>query len=92
MASDKKVVILQTKNCRIHLEGAKYVLMMKMAKGNKWIQNAPFDGDLRGLMAALTLSLDVISGKVWPAEIIDDIYESKPDLIMIENNNQKGAF
>ena len=59
--------ILETETCRILLENSQYVLYMRM--GKSWVQNKPFDGDLRGLISALTLSLDVLSGKVWPVSV-----------------------
>ena len=61
--------ILNTDTCRILFDGKNYTLLMRM--GNNWVKNAPFPGELRGLVAAMTLSLDVISGKVWPHEITD---------------------
>lgn len=63
--------ILETETCRILLENSQYVLYMRM--GKSWVQNKPFDGDLRGLISALTLSLDIISGKVWPVAVKHDV-------------------
>lgn len=56
--------ILNTDLCRIIQTGEGYRVLI-LAKNGQWIETMPHTGDLRGLIAALTLSIDVIGGKVW---------------------------
>jgi len=48
---------------KITEEGTELKVKIKMLKGG-WVLNRPFPADLRGTIGALTLALDVISGKV----------------------------
>ena len=57
-------VILKTDLCRIEQDQNGYRVLIKMKDG-AWVQNAPQSNDLRGLIAALTLSIDVLAGKIW---------------------------
>jgi hypothetical protein len=49
--------------CKVRIEGAKTCLYIRMENGQYAIQR-PFENDLRGHIGALTLALDVLSGKV----------------------------
>jgi len=66
-----KNLILNTENCRIYSDKNGIILEMKMEDGG-WVQQCPFKHDLSGLIAALTLSVDVIAGKVWLKKVVDD--------------------
>lgn len=61
----KKKLVLDTDNVKVYLEGAGHVVYIKMGDG-KWMVNRPHSGDLKGLVAALTLGIDALAGKIWP--------------------------
>ena len=65
-----KKLILDTPNAKIYQQKEGYVVYMKMKDG-KWLVNHPHSGDLKGLIASLTLSIDVLAGKVWPMSVVD---------------------
>jgi hypothetical protein len=56
--------VLVTENCRIVQTEKGYQVLM-LARSGDWIANHPHSPDLKGLVGALTLAIDVIAGKVW---------------------------
>lgn len=41
-----------------------------MQDGN-WLEHTPFPPDLKGVINALDLAMNVMSGKFWPARMVD---------------------
>ena len=54
---------------------------IRMMKGG-YVLNRPFPADLRGTIAALTLALDILSGKVILQEVANEAIEDKPNYQM----------
>lgn len=75
--------ILNTDNCKIIQDHNGFRVMMKMESGG-WVESMPYSPELKGLIGALTLSIDVIAGKVW----INKPVEHK-NIYMIGNDNGK---
>jgi len=61
-------LILDTDVCRIYLKGGEHKVLIAMSDGG-WLEHQPFPGDLKGLIAALDLSMNVIAGKFWVKKV-----------------------
>jgi len=74
------VKIIQTKPEEIQL-------LIKMKDGKYAVQN-PYTGDLRGLIGAITLSLDVLAGKVILNGTVDlqDGEFKEPEILSISDS------
>jgi hypothetical protein len=81
-----KNLILNTPNCRIVQTKDKMILEMKMDNG-QWVRQMPYTNDLKGLVAALTLSIDVVAGKIWLQSAVDD---DKKNLLSIAVERKDG--
>ena len=67
--------LLDHEMCIITNTGTELKVKIRMLKGG-WVLNRPFPADLRGTIGALTLALDVISGKV----ILEQVAEPEQEL------------
>lgn len=61
-------IVLNHAIVRIIKNDNQYLLQMKM--GSQWVQQAPYTGDQRGLIGAMTLAIDVLAGKVWLTHVV----------------------
>lgn len=59
-----KKLILDTELCKIYFTGKEYEVFILSERAG-WIEHHPFEGDLKGLINALDLSMNVLSGKFW---------------------------
>jgi hypothetical protein len=71
-----KTVILNTQTCRIFSTDKGIVLEMKLENGG-WVRQMPYSSDLKGLVAALTLSVDVVAGKVWLDTVAEETEQKR---------------
>jgi hypothetical protein len=56
-------IMLNTELVRAIVEKGQIKLMIRMANGS-WATQRPYDADLRGQIAALTLAIDALAGKI----------------------------
>ena len=63
--------LLNHEMCMITESNNELQVKIKMMKGG-YVLNRPFPADLRGTIGALTLALDVISGKVILQEVVTE--------------------
>ena len=79
------MLILNTPIVRIEQIDNTYVLKLRTSSG-KFMQCKPYDKDLKGMIAALTLAIDALAGKVWL-----DKMEEEPNLekLTIEQRQQR---
>lgn len=73
----KKRVILQTDLVRIVFDGKLHHVHIRLSEGG-WLEHNPFSGDLRGLVAAMTLATDCLAGKFFPMGVIASSEAEKP--------------
>lgn len=64
-------LILDTNICKIWHTGSEYRVMIAMSEGG-WLEHQPFPGELKGLISALDLSMNVLSGKFWVKKVAPD--------------------
>lgn len=64
-----RTLILQHRLVRIEFDGTVHRLFLRMSEGG-WVEHNPFPGDLRGLVAAMTLATDCIAGKVFLKAVV----------------------
>lgn len=86
MINGKK--ILDTDICQIFQDGAQYRVLIQMSNGG-WIEHQPFPGDLKGLIAALDLSLNVLSGKFWVQGVFTPAQPKEAPKFLNGGNNAK---
>lgn len=63
-----KTQILKHGLVKIGFNGTQHRVFIKMSAGG-WLEHNPFPGDLRGLVAAMTLATDCIAGKFYPLAV-----------------------
>ena len=63
-----KRIVLNHDLVRIVETNGKVEMFIKMADG-LWAVQRPYEGDLRGLIGAMTLAIDVLAGKIILGEI-----------------------
>ena len=63
--------LLNHEMCNIVQDGNELKVKIRMTTSG-WVWNRPFPADLRGTIGALTLALDVISGKVILQEVVTE--------------------
>lgn len=61
-------MILKTEIVKIIEENSKLTVIVKMKDGGE-LELMPFDSDLRGQIAALTIAIDCLAGKFYPARV-----------------------
>ncbi len=59
------MIILNTRLCRIMLDGGKYRVLLLAHEDGSVIEHEPFDNNQQGLVAALLLAADVNAGKFF---------------------------
>jgi len=64
----KKSVLLNHQFVRVVEENGFYNLYIKMRNG-QWACQAPYAADLRGAIAALTLAVDIMAGKILLTDV-----------------------
>jgi hypothetical protein len=77
----KTTLILNTATVKVYQEKDGIILYMRLKDGGgigKWVRNNAYAHDLKGLLGALTLSLDVLAGKVWPSTVVNNLPDEKP--------------
>lgn len=62
--------ILNYDNCKINLTESQVQVLIKMQDG-QWLEHAPFPPDLKGIISAMDLAINVMSGKFWPHRVVD---------------------
>lgn len=73
----KDLLILNTQFVKIlQLTTGKYRVLIAMSDGG-WIEHNEFDGDARGLVAAMSLATDCCAGKFYPKRVATGIWETK---------------
>lgn len=75
----KTVNILTHKLVRIIFDGNQHRVYIALSKGG-WLEHNPFPGDLRGLVAAMSLATDCLAGKFYPMGVVPSPGEEKPAL------------
>lgn len=68
-------MLLDHELCKIEQIGNEYKVKIRMTNG-QWVYNRPFPADLRGAIAALTLSLDILSGKVILESVVPEVSDT----------------
>ena len=58
-----KRIVLNHDLVRIVENSGKVEMFIKMGNG-EWAVQRPYEGDLRGLIGAMTLAIDVLAGKI----------------------------
>jgi hypothetical protein len=80
-------VLLNTELVRAIVEKGQINLYIRMGDG-KWACQRPYDADLRGQIAALTLAIDALAGKIILTESVQlddrDFAEHKRDTVTID--------
>jgi hypothetical protein len=85
---NKKRIILNHELCRIVEDQGKVTLYIRMADGKFAVQR-PYDGDLRGLIGAMTLAIDVLAGKIMLGTVaVLDASEFESEINKIESIKQ----
>jgi len=80
------MIILNTPIAKIEVINDQYVLKLRMSDG-KYVLCNPYSNDLKGLIAALTLSIDALSGKLW-LDKIENASEKHKYLETFEKENK----
>ena len=86
--------ILDTEQARVDLTDRGYVLMIRLQREGKeqqpaeWVVQQPYTPDLRGMIGALTLAIDVLAGKVWPVGVVRDDKRSSEDSAKLLKSQQ----
>jgi hypothetical protein len=75
--------ILDTDIVRIVLTDEGYNVFIKMQNGS-WLEHAPFEGDLKGLVNALDLAVNCCAGKFYPRRLASKLLEDKADRKRLE--------
>lgn len=87
-------VILNTELVRAVVESGKLIVYIRMANG-KWAIQRPYDADLRGQIAALTLAIDALAGKIILQDSVQldekDFEPSKPNVIDVPLLEQRDS-
>jgi len=77
-------VMLNTELVRAVIEKGQCKVFIRMADG-KWAVQRPYDADLRGQIAALTLAIDALAGKIILTEVVQlderDFAEQKQNIV-----------
>lgn len=82
-------LILNHPLCQIYQEESAYRVLITMSKGGV-VEHEPFPGDQRGLVAAMSLAVDVLAGKIWLSHV-DRQSEApqKPATVLLEKKHGK---
>lgn len=77
-------VMLNTELVRAVIEKGQCKVYIRMANG-QWAVQRPYDADLRGQIAALTLAIDALAGKIILTEAVQlderDFAEQKQNIV-----------
>lgn len=58
-------LILNTEFCKIEDNGKELVVLIAMKDGG-WLEHVPFPNDMKGMVGALDLAINCVSGKFFP--------------------------
>lgn len=64
-------LILDAELVKIYFTGNEYRVLISMSRGGM-LEHEPFPGDLRGLVAAMTLATEVCAGKFFPRGVVKE--------------------
>jgi len=79
--------ILDTELCKIVKNEKGHQVFIAM-NSKKWVANTPHSGDLKGLIGAMTLAIDVLAGKIW-LEGLAEVEKPKTKLVTIEHEENE---
>lgn len=67
----KAKIILNHEFVQIIDNGKQYSVLIHMVRSGQILEHEPYERSLRGLVSALTLATEVISGKFYPRAVFD---------------------
>lgn len=62
-------MMLNTELVKIEINGNQLILLVKASEGG-WVEMMPFENDLRGRIAALSVAVDCLAGKFYPRRAV----------------------
>jgi hypothetical protein len=76
--------ILNHELIKILEDKGQYRVLISMTNGGQ-VEHQPFPGDQRGLVAAVSLAVDVLAGKIWLSHVAEtDSKVSIPERVLLE--------